>query len=576
MIRTLGESEVGRPDIQENFHDLWEVKPTGSFDKSPSLLRAIDFYSGVGGWSLGFKMAGIDMIQSYEWWSKANRTNALNNRHNTLEIDIRTLTLESLPENIDIVVGSPPCVEFSYSNRGGSGDISDGLRDIEKFLSVVEHLKPKCWAMENVPRVADILRRELSKGGVLERFNHLAPEIRVVDACEWGVPQQRKRCIAGRFDFDLFFSYRKRTTSRTLGDVISGLATSMPCDPVYGIRLSAGELFDHVPEEPLSAEEERMNREMKSFHPVYNNMAFPDALNRPGRTVTATCTRVSRESIVIASPEHTGKFRRLTVRERACLQSFPITYQFFGESHAQKLKMVGNAVPPLLTWHIAHAMRGTRHDAMPKPSEAASVFSVPDSLPKTTPPDSKGECYPVTRRFRAAIPHLRFKSGVRFELANSFDGNRPLWRIGFYFGNSKSIQELKLDEALEAKINKMWNSLAPFPVQILDPLKTCVSQTSASKLQARWNRRLLESMHPYDVVDETGKAVEKTISWMLECQIPAKKILCDLFQERTDTSGLPKILKSSDAVIAGCLVGCAANSFLVSGAFNSETELSSP
>jgi len=305
-------------------------------------------------------------------------------------------------------------------------------------------------------------------------------------------------------------------------------------------------------------------------------MAFPDALSRPGRTVTATCTRVSRESIVIASPEHPGKFRRLTVRERACLQSFPINYQFFGDSHAQKLKMVGNAVPPLLTWHIAHAMRGTRQGAMPKPSEAASVFSVPDSLPRTTPPDSKGECYPATRRFRAAIPHLRFKSGVRFELANSFDGNRPLWRIDFYFGNSKSIQELKLDEALQAKIKKMWNPLLPFPVQILDPLKACISQTNSSQLQSRWNRRLLESTHPYDIVDEAGKAVEKTTSWMLECQIPAKKILSDLFQEQTDTAGLPKILKFSDAVIAGCLVGCALNSFLVSGAFNPETELSLP
>jgi DNA (cytosine-5)-methyltransferase 1 len=147
MIRTLSESEVGRHDMQENFHDLWEVKPTQSFDKSPSLLRAIDFYSGVGGWSLGFKMAGIDMIQSYEWWNKANHTNAINNCHSTVEIDIRTLPLENLPESIDIVVGSPPCVEFSYSNRGGSGDISDGLKDIEKFLSVVERLKPKCWAI---------------------------------------------------------------------------------------------------------------------------------------------------------------------------------------------------------------------------------------------------------------------------------------------------------------------------------------------------------------------------------------------------------------------------------------------
>jgi DNA (cytosine-5)-methyltransferase 1 len=467
-------------------------------------------------------------------------------------------------------------VEFSYSNRGGSGDIFDGLKDIEKFLSVVERLKPKCWAMENVPRVADILRRELAKGGVLARFAHLAPDIRIVDACEWGVPQQRKRCIAGRFDFDLLFAYRKRARTRTLGDVVRSLSDSHPTDPVYGIQLSAEELFDHVPEEPLSWEEERMNREMKSFHPVYNNMAFPDSMGRPGRTVTATCTRVSRESIVIASPELTGRFRRLTVRERACLQSFPITYQFFGESHAQKLKMVGNAVPPLLTWHIAHAMRGTSPAALPSLSEAASVFSIPEILPKTTPPDSKGECYPATRRFRAAIPYLRFKSGVRFELANSFDGSTPIWRIGFYFGNSKNIQELELDETLRRKIDAACDSLSPFPAVIFEPLQACISQTTALRLQSRWNRSLPDGTHPYDLVDEAGKAVENAISWLCEHHIPSKKILCDLFQEPADTSGLPKILKVSDAVIAGCWVGCAANAILASPLFNPVGEFSAP
>jgi DNA (cytosine-5)-methyltransferase 1 len=564
------------PICQTSFHDMWELKPSRSSDESPALLRAIDFYSGVGGWSLGFKMTGIEMVQSYEWWNKANLTNARNNRHSTVEIDIRTLPIDKLPENIDIVVGSPPCVEFSYSNRGGSGDIFDGLKDIEKFLSVVDCLKPKCWAMENVPRVAEILRRELAKGGVLAHFAHLAPEIRIVDACEWGVPQQRKRCIAGRFDFDLLFAYRKRARTRTLGDVVRSLTDSQPTDPVYGIPLSAEELFDHVPEEPLSWEEERMNREMKSFHPVYNNMAFPDSMDRPGRTVTATCTRVSRESIVIASPEHPGKFRRLTVRERACLQSFPITYQFFGESHAQKLKMVGNAVPPLLTWHIAHAMRGTLPAGLPSLSEAASVFSIPQTLPKTTPPDSKGACYPETRRFRAAIPHLRFKSGVRFELANSFDGSTPFWRIGFYFGNSKSIQELELDEMLRRKIDTACDSLAPFPAEILDLLQACISRTTASRLQSRWNRRLPDGTHPYDLVDEAGKAVEKAICWIRDHQIPSKKILCDLFLGHADTSGLPKILKVSDAVIAGCRVGCAANAILASPLFNPNSEFSAP
>jgi DNA (cytosine-5)-methyltransferase 1 len=213
---------------------------------------------------------------------------------------------------------------------------------------------------------------------------------------------------------------------------------------------------------------------------------------------------------------------------------------------------------------------------MPKPAEAASVFLLPKTLPKTTAPDSKGECYPETRRFRAAIPHLRFKSGVRFELANSFDDHRPVWRIGFYFGNSKSIQELNLDEALLAKINSILASLATLPVQSLEPLKASIFETNSMRLQSRWNRRLCDGTHPYAIVDEIGKAVEKTIAWLVESQIPAKKILCDLFQERADTSGLPKILKVSEAVIAGCWVGCAANSFLASGDFNPESKLSMP
>ena len=58
-------------------------------------------------------------------------------------VDIRKLELKQLPnpEEVDFVVGSPPCTQFSYSNRGGSGDISDGLVDIFKFLEVVEYLK---------------------------------------------------------------------------------------------------------------------------------------------------------------------------------------------------------------------------------------------------------------------------------------------------------------------------------------------------------------------------------------------------------------------------------------------------
>jgi DNA (cytosine-5)-methyltransferase 1 len=79
---------------------------------------AVDLYSGVGGWSLGLRMAGIDVVSSYEWWSKANETNLRNNGHKTECLDIRQLSPSSVPK-VDLIVGSPPCTHFSLANRGG-------------------------------------------------------------------------------------------------------------------------------------------------------------------------------------------------------------------------------------------------------------------------------------------------------------------------------------------------------------------------------------------------------------------------------------------------------------------------
>jgi DNA (cytosine-5)-methyltransferase 1 len=159
------------------------------------LMRAIDLYSGIGGWALGLSMAGIDTVESYEWWDQANETFALNFGRSPLQVDIRSLPLDAFPTDVDIVVGSPPCTQFSFANRGGNGDIADGLKDVHKFLEVVDRIKPQFWAMENVPRVAGILERELSFGGSLQRFSELVRVITIVDMSEYGLPQRRRRMI---------------------------------------------------------------------------------------------------------------------------------------------------------------------------------------------------------------------------------------------------------------------------------------------------------------------------------------------------------------------------------------------
>lgn len=298
-------------------------------------MRAIDLYAGIGGWSLGLRLAGVDVVASYEWWQPAVDTHNGNHGGALATTDVRQLKLEDLPSDIQLVVGSPPCTEFSYSNRGGSGDLSEGLKDLVRFFEVVDHLKPRWWAMENVPRVADFIRAGFATSGhALHRFRHLDPLIEVVDFSEYGAAQARRRCIVSNVPMALIDAYKSKLPSRTLGDVISALNADADevVDPIWGGALPKHQLTEMEVEAPLAGQELRMNRDAKSHHAVYNNMAFPDRLEEPSRTVTATCTRVSRESIVIEDPKHPGQYRRLTVRERASLQGFPINYQFYALS----------------------------------------------------------------------------------------------------------------------------------------------------------------------------------------------------------------------------------------------------
>ena len=523
-----------------------------------SKLRALDLYSGVGGWSLGLSMAGLEVISSYEWWPDANLTNARNNRHQTHDVDMRSLDSSSVPA-ADIVVGSPPCTHFSLANRGGKGNVLEGLKDVEKFLEVVDAVRPRFWAMENVPRLAEILRGEMNQGGSLHRFAHLNPTVAVLDASEWGVPQRRRRAIIGNFDLDLLLSYRSSAKTRTLGQVVSLLSKDDPVDPVWGVSMPAGSLTEHVREDKLSREEERMNRDAKTFHPVYNGMSFPDDPRRPSRTVTATCTRVSRESIVVGED---GGFRRPTLREKASLQSFPITYQFYAPTHALKQKMVGNAIPPLLTYHIAHSMLGTPAGMVPPPEDAIARFVPPVEPPPKTTPDRPGRSYPLDRKFRAAIPGLRFKSGMRFELSNSFVKNRSVWRARFFFGNSKRVSEVELGTGLIRDIQRFDGAgvYVPRALNCMVESGAVAGLANSESLQRAWAHKGESNSHPHEFVDGLGAAV----ALFIERESPdcAEAVVSSVLESMGDPPGGEKVVRNAKAVFAGMIVGSLVNEML--------------
>jgi len=479
-------------------------------------MKAIDLYSGVGGWALGFKIAGIEVVKSFEWWEPAAKTEEMNLGVTVGKIDIRSLDVRDLPNDIDIVIGSPPCTQFSYSNRGGSGDIADGLKDISKFLEAVAFLKPKFWAMENVPRVRKVLESELTETGQLKDFIHLREEmeIEVLDASDFGLPQRRKRCIAGSFPLKLLRTYTTRCRTTSLGEAVEGFGNERILDMNFGSTILRTELFDHVPEPPFDDEELRINRESKERHPVYNGMRFPDPWDEPVRTVTATCSRVSRESVVIRDPGEAEAYRRLSVRERATVQGFPLTYQFFGSSYASKAKMVGNAIPPVLTYYLACAMKGIRARDLKLLHEKAYKHPLPRELPQETKTDTVGKTYPRTRTFRFAIPHLRFKSGTRFDLANSFVGDQTLWNVEFYYGPSKDIREIRLDDELFNRLRgaNWFGTFDECFGESLDALARTVSLWDGSSLQERWTNKSSNSIHPHVLLDHLGDSAEEMIS----------------------------------------------------------------
>ena len=128
-------------------------------------MNAIDLFSGAGGFTEGFRQAGINVLVAYEKWEIARLTHEHNHPETrAIPRDILNLTAEEIltdagVNHINILFGSPPCTEFSMSNNGGYGDVVEGMRCVFKFLSLVHQLQPDYWVLENVPRLGDTFDR---------------------------------------------------------------------------------------------------------------------------------------------------------------------------------------------------------------------------------------------------------------------------------------------------------------------------------------------------------------------------------------------------------------------------------
>ena len=338
-------------------------------------LTVVDFFSGAGGFSEGFKMAGFDIIYATDNWPPAIATFKQNNPGTeVVKADATLLDASDVP-HADVLIGGPPCTEFSGSKRGGNGDFKKGLVLVSRFLYFVELLKPKWWIMENVPRLLQAMPRRfkyrdlgIDRGGYFD-----IPKLKVFNSADYGAPQKRLRLFSGRYPDPVQthaeaplttldgHSYMKWVPMRHVVESFPNpLAKPYPerqvYDPNYGgISLTESSLTDHFGDYCMMSDEEaERNRRQKVAHPYYGKMKFPDDLDRPSRTVMATQFNASRETMVIEALMDGKKvYRKPTIREASSLQCYPINYEFVGSNPTIKYKLVGNSVPAKLSFAVA-------------------------------------------------------------------------------------------------------------------------------------------------------------------------------------------------------------------------------
>jgi DNA (cytosine-5)-methyltransferase 1 len=339
-------------------------------------LNAIDLFSGAGGLSKGFMDAGFNILVGVDNDQDALNTFSRNHKGAVaLKADLsKQETIDEIKRiagdnNIDVVIAGPPCQGFSVTGPRNFDDPRNKL-----YLAVIELVKqynPKGFIIENVPGMANMYKGEV-KDEVLKRFREMGYNIecKILLACDYGVPQMRKRLIFMGVRKDIGvphfpnakFGPNTDRPYRTCRDAISDLPTR-----VKGLGIET-DVYD----KPASTEYQKIMRgncNILSNHVATNHKDFviktialvpeggnyKDLPNGVGESRNFHMAWTRLDGNVPARTVDTGhrnlfhyELNRVpTVRESARIQSFPDDFIFTG-SRTKQERQVGNAVPPLL------------------------------------------------------------------------------------------------------------------------------------------------------------------------------------------------------------------------------------
>ncbi len=292
----------------------------------------LDLFAGCGGLALGFEAAGFATV-GFEMDPDACATYNANLRGRCQQTFLRPGAELVADRTVDLIIGGPPCQPFSViGSQHGRKDSRDGF---PAFISAMSRYQPKLAIFENVRGM--LYRNRAYFDAICAQMRELdyAVSWRLMNAVDYGVPQNRERVVVVAHRKEWTFPAPIRSSvSFTVGDAFEDLASP----PESEARFLTASMDRYVA--TYEAKSKCVNpRDLK--------------IDRSSRTVTCrNLAAATADMLRVTTPD--GRRRMLTEREGARLQSFPDWFQFTGPT-PKRFEQIGNAVAPLFAKALAKA-----------------------------------------------------------------------------------------------------------------------------------------------------------------------------------------------------------------------------
>lgn len=317
------------------------------------MYNVVSLFCGCGGADLGtvggftfnkkeYAKHPCKLVYACDIDQKAVDSHKLNfDAENAVCADICEVKAEDISE-CDILTGGFPCQSFSTVNPT-KDPFDDRANLYKQMVRIVKAKQPKVFVAENVKGMMT-----LHKGAIFKRVISAFEEAgyktfhSLLNAADYGVPQKRERVIIVGIRNDIW---------------------EQQGDFVFPVKTHEGNwtpLSVAVPE--LAIEEKKYyfsERAVQGMKNAKNNMkrGLAQNLDEPCLTITSHLAKVSlnsRDPVLLVDPAK-ELYRRFTPLEAARIQSFPDDFKFAG-TETTGYRQIGNAIPPVMFWHITNAI----------------------------------------------------------------------------------------------------------------------------------------------------------------------------------------------------------------------------